>query len=287
VTTDPTPLTPAQWLPRRAAHQARVTALLGRYLDGKRRGRPHPVIDFLFTYYRLTPAQLLRWHPGYGVTLAEADGYAGHRGYHRTPDGVTVDPAHLDRRRDTLRYIVDLLTATAARKPHLGCFGLHEWAMVYRSDDLRHRTVPLRLGPAGTDAVVESMPLRCTHYDAYRFFTPDAAPRNAATLTRRSQIDSEQPGCLHAGMDLYRFGAKLVPLIDSDLLWRTFALAYDARELDMRAGPYDLTAYGYAPVPIETPPGRAEYTRAQADLADRAQLLRTELRDTCHRLLEQ
>jgi hypothetical protein len=282
-----TVLTPDRWQPLRQRHHERVTALLGPYLELRARGEAHPVVDFLFTYYRLTPAQLLRWHPGFGVTLTEADDYAGLRGYHRTRAGVTADPGFLLRRRDTVGYVADLLAATAARKPQLGCFGLHEWAMVYRADAVRHSVVPLRLGRAGTDAVVESMPLRCTHYDAFRFFTPSAAPRNAATLTRRTQIDHEQPGCLHAGMDLYRFATKLVPLIDSDLLWRAFTLAYRARELDMQASPYDLTDYGYPPVAIETAQGRAEYARRQAELADDGRSVRAGLEARCRWLLTQ
>ena len=91
--------------------------------------------------------------------------------------------------------------ATAQRPARLNCFGLHEWAMVYRAPEVRHEQVPLRLGGAGTDAVVESMPLRCSHFDAYRFFTAAAAPRNAEQLTRRDQVAHEQPGCLHAAMD--------------------------------------------------------------------------------------
>ncbi|PRC54461.1 3-methyladenine DNA glycosylase, partial [Mycobacterium sp. ITM-2017-0098] len=82
---------------------------------------------------------------------------------------------------------------------------------------VRHSRVPLRLGPAGTDAVVESMPLRCSHFDAYRFFTESAAPRNAQPLTRQTQVATEQPGCIHAGMDLYKWAFKLGPLIESSL----------------------------------------------------------------------
>jgi len=280
------PLDAAQWGALRAAHHRRVDDLLGGYLDRRARGHAHPVIDFLFTYYNLRPGQLRRWHPGFGVTLAgaEAEQYAGWRGYHRTADGVAVDPQHLDERRSTIGYIETLLQATADRPAQLGCFGLHEWAMVYRSVDNRHSS-PLRLGAAGTDRVVESMPLRCTHYDAFRFFTPAARPRNTVELTRTGQVDAEQPGCLHAGMDLYRFTAKLVPLLDSELLWAAFTLAYDARELDMRASPYDLSAYGYTAVPIETPAGRAEYVRQQAALADRAAVIRTRLRRRCGALL--
>lgn len=278
-----------QWRERERAHRARVDELVGPYLRERADGRKHPVIDFLFTYYGHKPAQLRRWHPGFGVALADSDDYAQRRGYHRvdTPAGpvCTADPAFLDRRRDTVEFVAALLAATAARPAQLSCFGLHEWAMVYRSDDVRHRQVPLRLGRAGTDAVVDSMSLRCTHFDAFRFFTPEAAPRNIETLTRDDQIHREQPGCLHAGMDLYKWAFKLVPLIDSDLLLDCFALAIAAREIDMRASPYDLTAYGYRPIAIETPVGRAEYVRAQSDTARRAAPLRARLLDRCRALL--
>ena len=139
--------------------------------------------------------------------------------------------------------------------------------MVYRSAEFRHGAVPLRLGSAGTDAVVESMPLRCSHFDAFRFFTAEAVPRNAERLTRESQLHREQPGCLHANMDLYKWALKLGPLVESDLLLDCLELAAAARELDMRASPYDLTDYGFAPIRVEQPAGRAEYARCQGEIA--------------------
>ncbi|MDJ0105984.1 3-methyladenine DNA glycosylase, partial [Rhodococcus erythropolis] len=132
---------------------------------------------------------------------------------------------------------------------------------------------------------VESLPLKCTHYDAFRFFTPDAAPKNSLPLARETQIDHEQPGCLHAGMDLYKWSFKLLPLVDSDLVMRCFEHALLARELDMRASPYDLAEYGYSPIRIETPAGRAEYVRQQQQLADRAAPLRDTLAEKCRELL--
>lgn len=279
-------LAETQWRARAAAHRARFDELAGPYLDRRATGESHPVIDFLFTYYGQKPAQLRRWHPGFGVGLAGARDYEGARGYHRVGDVHTADPAFLDRRRDTVRFVAELLQATAARAPHLSCFGLHEWAMVYRTDDVRHRQVPLRLGSTGTDAVVESMSLRCTHFDAFRFFTPDAVGRNATALTREDQVASEQPGCLHANMDLYKWCFKLLPLVDSDLLLDCFDLACAARELDMRASPYDLSDFGYDPVAIETPSGRAEYVREQLALSERANALRARLLEACERLLE-
>jgi hypothetical protein len=49
------------------------------------------------------------------------------------------------------------LVNTLDRPAHFACFGLHEWAMVYRQDKfaLRHEYLTLRLGSAGTDQVVE------------------------------------------------------------------------------------------------------------------------------------
>ena len=60
----------------------------------------------------------------------------------------------------------------------------------------------------------------------------------------------------------------------SDLLLDCFDLAWRIRELDMRASPYDLADWGYEPVRIENPQGRAEYASAQRGFAEEAQLLR-------------
>ena len=246
-------------------------------------------MDFLFTYYAYRPAQLERWHPGPGVVLRgdAASAYLRSTSYVRdeTVDGVRLEPAGLPARLSaTAGFVQSLLTATSSRRPRLGCFGLHEWAMVYRSDRPRHGTVPLRLGAAGTDAVVEALPVHCTHHDAYRFFTDAARPRNAAAPTREDQVTMEQPGCLHANMDLYKWATKLAPLAPSGLIADCFELAVAVRELDMAASPYDLAAYGYGPVPIETAAGRAAYAQAQSAFADRAAPLRMQLIDICARL---
>jgi hypothetical protein len=195
-----------------------------------------------------------------------------------------VTREHLATRAGTVRFIARLLSATASRPARLNCFGLHEWAMVYRAPTVRHGQVPLRLGAAGTDAVVESMPLRCSHFDAYRFFTGPAVARNAQALTRDTQVATEQPGCLHAAMDCYKWAFKLGPLVESELVMDCLELAADARELDMRASPYDLRGYGFEPIAIETPAGRADYVRAQQDIAERAAPLRNALAVRCETL---
>jgi hypothetical protein len=274
------------WRARAAAHRARVERWTGPHRDRRRRGEPHPVLDFLFTYYSFRPARLEQWLPGPGVVLLGAEELLDVPGHVRYGAGVRLDPAAVPERiARTARFVHDLLVATASRPARLGCFGLHEWAMVYRSDAPRHGRVPLRLGPAGTDAVVESLPVHCTHHDAFRFFTDAARPLNALQPARSAQVANEQPGCLHATMDLYKWAYKLAPATPGDLLADCFELAVDVRELDMRASPYDLADLGYPPVRIETPAGRAEYARTQAAFARRAAPLRSRLVALC-RLLE-
>lgn len=279
------PSTPALsaslWRGREAAHAARADALTASHRARSSRGEKHPVEDFLFTYYSYKPSVLRRWHPGENVELADAAGTprAHWRGYARgdSPGSLVVDGTAWRAEHELLVSGVGrILRATAGRAAGFGCFGLHEWAMVYRDPQHRH-DVALRLGQAGTDAVVEAHELRCTHFDAFRFFTPEAAPRNREAPTRDTQAALEQPGCLHAGMDLYKWSIKLGPLVPGALLLDAFELARDIRTLDMRASPYDLSEWGYEPVPVETSAGKAEYVREQRSFAERAQEIRVRL----------
>ncbi|OLF15086.1 3-methyladenine DNA glycosylase [Actinophytocola xanthii] len=274
------------WESRRAAHQARVRAWTDPVRERRAGGVAHPVLDFLFTYYSYRPSRLLRWHPGPGVVLTgpAAREYLRWPAYRTVSGGVALGPLP-ESRGAAVRFVRSLLAATAERTPRFGCFGLHEWAMVYRTSAMRHESWPLRLGAAGTDRVVESLPVRCTHFDAFRFFTPAARPLNEVQLSRPDQLAQEQPGCLHAGMDLYKWAYKLDPFAPSDLVADCFELAHDIRVLDMCASPYDLSALGYEPVEIETARGRAEYARRQAAFTARAAPLRARLISLCDELL--
>jgi len=281
-------LTEEEWHSLEVAHHDRVDAVTAARLSRRQGHRKHPVEDFLFTYYSHRPAQLRRWHPGPGVVLEGASERADWKFYRYADGAAHVNlEAFLAARSTAVRFVRDLLTATASRPPHLGCFGLHEWAMVYRQtpEQLRHADWPLRLGTAATDDVVESHQVACSHFDAYRFFTAHARPLNALAPSRDSQPATEQPGCLHANMDLYKWAYKLSPAIPSALTLDGFDLAREVRELDMRAAPYDLRALGYEPVEIETPEGKATYVAAQRDFATRAQALRRRLIDACDALI--
>jgi hypothetical protein len=282
-------LTAAQWRPLADAHAARTDAATAGHRARRSRHERHAVEDFLYEYYPTRPAQLRRWHPGVGVALAPEDGapapHAAWRWYRTAIDGtVSIDvDAYLDARGDTVAFVRALLSATAARPAATGCFGLHEWAMVYREADDEHRhRLPLRLGAAGTDAVVEQHRIRCTHVDAFRFFTPDAVGRNTVQPSRETQVRDEQPGCLHANMDVYKWALKLGPLVPGELLLDCFDLAREIRSTDMQASPYDVSSYGLPPVAIETPEGKAEYVRRQRDYARRANALRQRLLAVVH-----
>ncbi|GAB3595378.1 hypothetical protein GCM10027446_20600 [Angustibacter peucedani] len=286
-----------RWRAAEAEHHAVVDGWTAGRLARAARGEKHPVEDFLFTYYSQRPAQLRRWHPGAGTVLLgdAARERLAWRWYAEQPveldDGTTaigvgVDvDAFIAARGGTVDFVRGLLAATASRPAQLGCFGMHEWAMVYRLPEgaQRHEDWPLRLGPAGTDAVVEHQPVRCSHFDAFRFFTEPARPLNTLRPSRSDQVALEQPGCLHATMDLYKWAYKLVPLVPSDLVARCFELARDVRLLDMQASPYDLAPLDVEPVRVETPEGRAEYAQRQRSFAERAAPLRAELVAVCER----
>jgi hypothetical protein len=248
---------------RTVRHRARLAPYVEPHLARRRDGVKHPVHDFLFTYYSFSPAKLMTWEPGW-------------------PESGTAE--QLDRLRPLVRGIRTLLLATAGRPAHTGCFGLHEWAMVHGADETRH-DVPLRLGAAGTDEVVESHRITCSHFDAFRFFTESARPLNTLAPGRDDRAAYEQPGCLHATMDLYKHAFRLWPLVGSDLVADCFVLAWDVREVDMRASPYDFSELGLDPIRIETAEGKRTYAAHQRGFAGRAAPLRERLVGVCDVLL--
>ncbi|MFB2572501.1 3-methyladenine DNA glycosylase [Micrococcus sp. IITD107] len=296
----PLVLAPDQWQTLAEGHRARIAAFTDPIVELHHRGEKHPVHDFLFSYYSLTPGALQRWHPGAGVVLARSAGEGTHPDQEIPDDGPAtwrfyreVAPSDqapqggwevdveefCERRASMVEFGRRILSATASRPARLACFGLHEWAMAYRAEvhGVRHSTVPLRLGAEGTNAVVEGSRITCSHIDAFRFFAPEAVELNELQPTRARQVELEQPGCLHANMDLYKWAYKLLPAISSDLVADCFELAWDIRGVDMQASPYDLADWGYEPIRIETAEGRAEYVRHQRAFAERAQELRGRL----------
>lgn len=262
------------WQPRASRHADIVDA----WSEGRRtrRGAPHPIDDFLWNYYSFRPSHLRRWHPGVGTALEDAPEHSTWPHYTTVVNRTFADVQTLGERRRAFEWIRELLVRTNERSGTFSCFGLHEWAMVYglEQDQVRHEQAPLRLSPAEIRDVVDTAQLKCTHYDAFRHYAPTAIPLNVIRPTRETQLDLEQPGCLHANMDVYKWCYKLTPFVGSDLTLEAFALARDIRQLDMEAAPYDLSEWGVQPVRIETGDGKAEYARRQRGFSERASALR-------------
>ena len=285
-------LSEPEWRTRERRHKTRVRPWVQPLRERRVTGTSHPVDDFLFTYYSFRPSWLARWHPGLGVTCAvqgdlDPGGSLTGRGYERTPSGVRLNASAFAERARTARWVYQLLDRSSRRAAAFGCFGLHEWAMVYRldPDQVRHSSWPLRLTPDEIADVVEGIGPRCTHFDAFRFFTEPARTLNVSVLTRDDQLSSEQPGCLHATMDLYKWAYKLSPMTPSELVADCFELARDVRFVDMQASPYDLTDLGVPPIAVETADGRSEYVARQRAFVDRAAPLRTRLLEHAEKIL--
>ena len=284
---------PEVWRATARRHSERAAKWTDPYRRRRACGKLHPVYDFLFIYYRIRPTQLETWHPEFGIRLigASEEPPYQHRYYRHDANGTWLDPKTIEHRaHHRLMMALRLCEAVYKRPPQFGCFGMHEWAMVYRGDyegEIRHaEQLPLRLSQEETDAFVRSHPIACSHSDAFRFFTEAAKPLNRIQPTKETRIENEQCGCLHTNMDLYKLCGQCMPWIGSDLMWRCFEFALAARELDMRASPYDCSSLDLDPIAIETPDGRNEYERNQRRLHQQAQPLRKELIDCLKRVME-
>lgn len=281
------------WTERAKTHQELVSPMADAFLQRRGLQQKHPVYDFLFTYYSFSPAKLKQWVPSFEEALSVDVGDIaelpcfGDYWFELNNRTLRLNPQRLQGRwRALITFIEELCRAISERTPRFGCFGLHEWAMVYRlpSEELRHSDYRLRLPPDELARFVEGQNLCCTHYDAYRFFTPQAEPLNLYKPTLQNRLQNEQAGCLHANMDLYKWATKLWPWIGSDFIAKAFLIALKGRELDMRASPYDLQEQGYAPICIETESGRKEYQLLQQQYTQNTVGLRQELAAFCGRL---
>jgi hypothetical protein len=270
-----------EWLQTAKGERNRVNSLLnlGDYQD-----RNHPIYNFIFIYFFFNRKILFQYSPGIDVQIEaihdsqelmsinlapELQPVSSHQNY------LAVSSTEKKIAKKFLQRTLQIQKSIQSKLPSFWCFGLHEWAMQYHSTqqisqkNSSFQSLPLRvtqqqieslLNPARHE-IQSSVPrLRCTHYDAIRFFTPSSVPLNAVSPSpTRSTVDQfDQPGCIHVNMDLFkyahtislislllplRWAAKLYPFIPSSLLIDALEIALRAREIDMRASPYDLTAY--------------------------------------------
>ena len=278
-----------------------------------------PIYNFIHTYYRYSINKVLSYSPGLG-TRVQLEGVTAEDIHYKPsqaaittksvsaflmPYGLVFDESSgvayyngagfvEERGTRKLREYLSILTETSMRQPVFNCYGLHEWAMLYsgrchsQSLDLRskHQKAPLRVTQDVIDDLVEGAQtgctLKCTHYDAYRFFHPSSRNFNSiSNLSRKTQVQYEQGGCIHATMDLFKYAFTLYPFCSSLLLRKTLLLALSARKIDMRSSPYDVSKYlpdgEKEPIRVETFEGRKTFAIEQESLYHRSLPVRAEL----------
>jgi hypothetical protein len=228
-------------------------------------------------------------------------------------DGDDGDDSILQKKtKSSFLWFQTILRNTAAAEPVLHCYNLHEWAMLYRPRGAPEPTsskyqshLPLRVTQDVINNTVERKGVYCTHLDALRFFAPAALPLNQNSATtaaaphsslpsssssstssgggllpqRSEQLQLEQPGCVHAQMDLLKSCLRLQPFGDCTLLQHVLAVALESPKLDVGDSPYDASSQRYliVPIPIETSEGRKSYRSRQIALMTASQPLRSEL----------
>ena len=280
-----------EWTAEKSAHETRVDEFLNDYLEARSRQEKNPVMDFLFEYYAFRPSNLRKWSPGIGVNL----NYSEFKDLPEISEITVIEDSQIafvdprlfpSKRISSLKWMLKMLNNTQESRPSFGCFGMHEWAMVYKTENPRHNQLPMRMEPDELAAFVESRPLLCTHFDAYRFFTKPARPMNKYELSRESFHETEQPGCIHSNMDLYKWAFKMHPWIPSSLILQAFELAVEARHIDMQASPYDLREQGLAPIKIETESGRKVYKEKQEMIFEMGLPIRQRIIDHMEVVLE-
>ena len=244
----------------------RLAPYVEPHLARRRAGETHPVHDFLFTYYSFSPAKLLDWQPGW-------------------PESGSAEL--LAKRRALVASTLELLRATAARTPRRSAAsGCTSGRWCTGADETRH-PVPLRLGAAGTDEVVESHRIACSHFDAFRFFTPSARAAQHAPARPRRPV-----GVRAAGLPARHHGplqARLPALAAGRLRPRGRLLrARLGRARPSTCAPRRTTSPTSAlePIRIETPEGKQEYAARQRAFAERAAPLRERLITVCEQLQE-
>lgn len=197
------------------------------------------------------------------------------------------------KKASSFLWYKSILETTLGNEAVLHCYGLHEWAMQYQPEGAPpppsgkyQAHLPLRVPREVINSTVERKGLRCTHVDALRFFAPAAGPLNyhGGSLERNDQLVLEQPGCVHAHMDLLKIALRIKPYCDPSLLVDVLRVALASRTLDVGASPYDCTAYSgdnegtpIRVIPVETTEGRALYKNLQTELMAKAEVVRKRL----------
>ena len=257
-------LSKAEWTADVDGFKDRTHALL---CGGLHKDPQHPLYNFIFKYYfSMSPKCLTHYSPGMNVLLLDTDEPDSGASlaqsswgdpYRPVSRGYVWDPAELAvpaTKRRAMSHVLQLLQSIDKKPPSLRCYGLHEWAMVYIDGASREtaaapspklskfQSLPLRVTSESIRSVLQPDPaapplLRCTHYDAFRFFTDDGRVLNTVNspvparyvfscpicrglilgvrCRREHILQLEQPGCIHVQMDLFKWDFSLTCGISS------------------------------------------------------------------------
>ncbi|NQZ59621.1 MAG: 3-methyladenine DNA glycosylase, partial [Lentisphaeraceae bacterium] len=135
-----------EWRQLASLHEKKIIELTKDWQLTRQQKKKHPVIDFLFTYYSFSFNRLKAWTPGLGVSLEgpivsplSANRFAEEGGIINLRSDLL--PVH---RLKAFEWTHSLLLKTPKNPPSFNCFGLHEWAMVYKDENIRHQSLGLR-----------------------------------------------------------------------------------------------------------------------------------------------
>jgi hypothetical protein len=148
------------WHQLRDDHKEKVLPWITPRLERRSRHESHPVDDFLFEYYPISTNKLLNWHPGFGTSLEATE-----IEYEDFPTGsyefidnkIQIRNEWLSKNQEAVISLIDFLTKTQERSVRSGCFGLHEWAMVLGTEDVRHEKWQLRLSQEQIRATIDEV----------------------------------------------------------------------------------------------------------------------------------
>jgi hypothetical protein len=136
------------WTSRAKKHDALIHPITDAFLKRRGLGQTHAVHDFLFTYYSCSPLKLKQWVPSFEEELEMTDSIRQDYSW-LTDYWFSLNEGMLSLRKERIhksaraqaRFIADLCANISQRAPRFGCYGLHEWAMVYKesAEALRHK----------------------------------------------------------------------------------------------------------------------------------------------------
>ena len=118
-------MTRPEWQEVMSQHHSVVEPWVRPRLTRRSHGLKHPVDDFLFEYYPISPNKLMTWHPGYGTYLeATADDLEvfPHVIYEFRNNLIQLRQSWIEQRIEQIHATQNFLTVTSQRPTRTGCF---------------------------------------------------------------------------------------------------------------------------------------------------------------------